>query len=153
MDKLGYLTHTPTGKTSLDAALSTTAKALSRVPSTESWYSLFSDKNIEDAIKGLTAILAASAPKALYSKPSTSDLGHVIDNLCRRVPPCGSRLHPTDAKPEPFSLDFRHVLYGGWIVWLGLKDLDPSSKLDFLFINRLCDKGILQQVAVERTRP
>ena len=147
LERLGYLTHKPTGKTSLDAALATTAKDLSKVPSADPWYSMFTDKNIDDAIAGLSGILSTVAPKALYSMPNTSDLGHVVDNLCRRVPPCGSRLHPTDPRPEPFSLDFRHVLHGGWVVWLGLKHFDPAPALDFLFINRLCDKGILQQIA------
>lgn len=152
LSRLKWLNYGPSGNTELDNAIASTAKFLLTVPSADPWYELFTDKNVDDAIGGLTTILS-SIPDTLYVRPTISDLSHITDNLCRRVPPCGSRLHPTEAKPEPFALDFRHILYGGWIAWIGREDLKPSQPLDFFQINRLCDRGILQQIAVERSRP
>jgi hypothetical protein len=149
--RLGYLNHSATGDAELDAAVASTASYFQRVPSSNPWYELFTDKNVDDAIAGIHAILSP-IPKALYTNPAAADLVHVVSNLRRGVPPCGSRLHPTEPKPEPFPLDFRHILYGGWIAWLGQKQFNPATHFKFLYINRLCERGILQQIAVERTR-
>jgi hypothetical protein len=48
------------------------------------------------------------------------------------------------------SVDFRHVLYAGWIC-----SVAPPAGVSFAQINRLCEHGIMQQraISIERKIP
>lgn len=151
--RLGWLSHPSAGDKRIDDGLAALATFADTCPSADPWYELFTDKQIDDALDGMKRLLA-KYPKALYATPNVAELRGLIESLVRRVPPVGAKLKPDDTV-DPLPLDFRHTLYAGWVGWLGQSHLAFKKAPRFIDLNRLCDRSILQQMAVDlrRLRP
>jgi hypothetical protein len=105
------------------------------------WFDVFTDAQIKSTTDALSGLLA-TLPPAPYVAPSETDLIHLVDCLRSAVPPTGFEV----AKHGTFScrsVDFRHILYAGWIASTAVNDLK------FKEINRLCEHGIMQQRAID----
>ena len=148
--RLNWLKFAASGNPALDKALGLAEMFATTIPAAEAWYDIFPTANIDQAVAGLQGILARfqGAP---YSPPTIATLADIVDKLLRRVPPCGAAL-PASGVPDLSVEDFRYVLYGGWVLWLGRTELPAEKALGFFEVNQLCDRGILQQIAVERAR-
>ena len=105
------------------------------------WFDVFTPKQIKDTTDALGQLLD-SLPPALYPKPTELDLSGLIDQLSHFIPPVGAKFN-SDYKLELSLVDFRHVLYAGWVV-----AADPPPQVSFAQINRLCEHGIMQQHAI-----
>lgn len=108
---------------------------------TDSWFDVFTRKELEDTLNALSGVLSA-LPPAVYSNPSEQDLSFLVSQLEEVVPPTGFSIK-ADRKLNNRSMDFRHILYAGWITSVSLPD-----GLSFAQINQLCEQGIMQQLAV-----
>lgn len=73
----------------------------------------------------------------------------VKQSLHERIPPVGASFDATTGKVALTEIDFRHLLTAGWVYWLGVDSLPVDQRLTFGNVNQLCDRGILQQYAVE----
>jgi hypothetical protein len=106
------------------------------------WFDVFTDDQLVQAIAALQKILGAHPP-ALY--PDSDEM--TIDSLCgqlkKHVPPVGFAL---DAHREPVcaKIDFRHIIYAGWIV-----SESTGASIPFDTINKLCEHAIMQQRAIQ----
>jgi dCTP deaminase len=151
--RLGWLTLPPSGNAELDQSVNELRAFVETCPSTDPWYELFTDANIDNALDGLRRLLGGF-PEAQYQAPDIALIKSLTDSLVNCVPPTGAKLRPDDTI-DPGVLDFRHTLFAGWLAWIG-KDLLPHRKPPrFLDLNKICDRSILQQMAVDlaRTRP
>jgi hypothetical protein len=113
------------------------------------WEDVFTPKQVEDAVDALIAFLTA-AGSPCFSLPDQSTLASLIEMLRDEIPPCGSDL---SGSPEPKNraVDFRHILFAGWIVSeQPVTDAGAGTDtLDFLTLNKLCEMGMLQQRAID----
>lgn len=104
------------------------------------WFNVFPDNQIRKTVEALSALLSPLVP-ALYPKPTEDDLGLLLDQVTMLIPPVGfqvGRLHTMCWH----KIDFRHVLYAGWIASATRPDIP------FMVLNRLCEHGIMQQRAI-----
>ncbi len=106
----------------------------------EQWYELFTDKQIQDTLDNLRAWLS-SHPPAKYDAPTPNTLGNLLDLLAKQIPPIGFEVD-AQGEPECVDVDFRHILYAGWIA------SHASSNEEFVRVNRLCEHAIMQQRAI-----
>jgi hypothetical protein len=106
------------------------------------WFDVFTPKQIKDTTDALALLLTPLKP-AMYPKPTEPDLSALMSQLSRFVPPVGVSFD-THRKLALKPIDFRHVLYAGWIV-----AAEPPPKISFEQINRLCEHGIMQQHAID----
>jgi len=114
-------------------------------PTPGPWEDVFTAKQVEDAVDGLTGILAAAgSPK--FAVPDEVTLLSLIRMVQNEIPPCGSDL---SGSPEPknAAVDFRHILLAGWIV--SEQSSIATENLDFLTLNKLCEMGMQQQRAID----
>jgi hypothetical protein len=113
------------------------------------WEDVFTAKQVEDAVDALTAFLPA-AGSPCFSLPEQGALSSLIDMLRDEIPPCGSDLSGS-REPKNKSIDFRHILFAGWIVAEQPPAPNGSEKeqLDFLKLNKLSEMGLLQQRAID----
>jgi hypothetical protein len=104
------------------------------------WFDVFSKDRIDAFTRELANLFRRLQP-ALYEAPGEDDLGLLLDQLANNVPPVGAEVRGAGTiglRP----MDFRHVLYAGWIVAAN----EPS--ISFLNLNRLCEHAIMQQGAI-----
>jgi len=82
--------------------------------------------------------------------PDSQTLLQLVDMLFDRIPPCGSDLSGGEV-PNNRTVDFRHILFAGWIAWANIDSLvhEDHPQMDFLQINKLCEMGILHQRAID----
>lgn len=114
---------------------------LAKLPS---WAAVFDKGQVETATHKLSRILQALAGSC-YIYPDIPQLSQLLEMLRDSVPPVGYSFDNTGAFAIP-SIDFRNVLFGGWLAW---NDRDALGiKIDFFELNRLCDHAILQQQGV-----
>lgn len=108
----------------------------------------FFDRNkINSAVEALVKILDPLGP-ALYRPASSATFSRLVDLLYSSIPPVGAEI---DARGETKlqAVDFRSVLYAGWVTWSGWSRERPTDRPSFLVVNKLCDRAILQQQAIE----
>lgn len=119
----------------------------SNVPGT--WEDVFTAKQVEDAVDALIVFLSAAGSPS-FSLPDQSMLASLIEMLRDEIPPCGSDLSGSP-KPKNRAVDFRHILFAGWIISeQPFADADSGrDSLDFLTLNKLCEMGMLQQRAID----
>jgi len=113
------------------------------------WEDLFSQAQVATAVDALVAILRAASSEP-FGMPDEATLLQLVRMLGERVPPCGSDLSGAE-KPSNRAIDFRHILFGGWIASISA-DSRPEAKgpeLEFSEINKLCEMGILHQRAID----
>jgi hypothetical protein len=113
------------------------------------WEDVFTAKQVEDAVDALIAFLTAAGSSS-FSLPDQSTLVSLIEMLRDEIPPCGSDLSGSP-KPKNRAVDFRHILFAGWIVSEQPAGVASAGKetLDFLTLNKLCEMGMLQQRAID----
>ncbi|MGC2966207.1 hypothetical protein [Paraburkholderia aspalathi] len=105
------------------------------------WFDIFTDAEISAALDGIGAVLEAHPP-ALFRLPDVPLLEHLSQQLAKGIPPIGFSLGE-DFKPRTSAVDFRHILYAGWIA------SHRENPIGFLDLNRLCEHAIMQQRSIE----
>lgn len=106
----------------------------------DAWFDVFPTSRIEATIHALRELFL-TLPPALYATASTDELGLLLDQLHKHVPPVGySALDSQEVRLQ--AVDFRHILYAGWIAAAN----DPT--ISFSNLNRLCEHAIMQQRAI-----
>jgi hypothetical protein len=113
------------------------------------WASLFDDTQLQSAISGLQNVLAQYGSFG-YDQPTPATLEALIEKLTRRLPPTGASIDDR-GKPKFQKVSMGHVLFAGWVYWLG-RDHLSAEPLTFLNTNKLCDQALLQERAIEISR-
>lgn len=130
-------------------ALWTQLKANQQVSSRKTPSSPFTDQQM---LQGINGIRNAIGTVVLFDSVSQKPLENLLDNLSQFVPPVGSHVRKNgDVDLE--SVDFRLIIYAGWLFWALKGQQKPKSKpieISFFNVNRLCERGILQQIAVDK---
>ena len=117
------------------------------LPLIPAWASIFTVEQIAQAITALQRILEPLG-NALYKPIDLVKLKDLERYIASAVPPTSVSLKETgDVELHP--LDFRDVLFAGWLCWYRNENYRPT----FLQINLLCDHAILQQHAVDLWLP
>lgn len=104
------------------------------------WFNVFPDEQLRAAVESISSLLRRNPPSE-YPIPAYSTLESLIGQILERVPPIGFSI-TDDGKPVCTSIDFRHIIYAGWIV------SRQEDALPFGVLNRLCEHAILQQEAI-----
>ncbi|MEC4720586.1 hypothetical protein RY831_15590 [Noviherbaspirillum sp. CPCC 100848] len=107
----------------------------------EPWYDLFSDAQILKTVNELQVLLKAHPP-ACYETPDAKTLAKLYCQVSTRVAPSGFEMSD-EGKPICEIIDFRHILFAGWIASRSIKEISFDD------INRLCEHAILQQRAIK----
>ncbi len=108
---------------------------------TDPWFDIFTETEISAALEGIGAVLDAHPP-ASFRLPDVPLLEHLFQQLSKGIPPIGFSLGE-DLKPTTSAVDFRHILYAGWIA------SHRENPIGFLDLNRLCEHAIMQQRSIE----
>ncbi len=105
---------------------------------------LLKPANVRQATVALADILRKKG--VLFETPNADLLERLTESLLRGCPPVATTV--TESL-EIFNerVDFRTILYAGWLAWSNKQS--AVSDLSFLDINMLCDRGLLQQNAVD----
>ena len=117
--------------------------ATASLPHLPSWASIFTLEQVASAITALQRILKPLG-NALYKRTDLREVERLVRFIESAVPPTNVTLDST-GHIELRPLDFRSVLFGGWLYWYS----KGNRALTFLQINLLCDQAILQQHAVD----
>lgn len=131
-----------------DEALNTSVQAFwtslhtKRKP--DPWLDVFQKNQIKRAAEAIATLIGPLVPAA-YTTPSESDLALLMDQLRRLIPPVGFTVGH-DLSFQTRTVDFRHVLYAGWITSAN------SPNIPFVTLNKLCEYGIMQQMAIDIDR-
>jgi len=100
---------------------------------------------IRKATERLTRVLGGMG-NALFEIPNAEHLESMVARLLRARPPVESLVSRTLSVSNS-NVDFRSILLAGWLAWYS--DERDSARLSFLNMNLLCDRGVLQQAAVD----
>lgn len=107
----------------------------------DKWCTVFSETQIRGAIEAISQYMA-NLPPAGYVQPNEGDLSSLLSQIRTLVPPAGFKIG-RNLTFQLRSVDFRHVLYAGWVV------STDAAKIPFEKINRLCEHAIMQQLAID----
>jgi hypothetical protein len=107
----------------------------------DDWFSIFKEGPLKTAVNEIETLLSKNIPSG-YTRPAYETLKKLCNQLRKLVPPVGFSMDE-EMKPKCCAVDFRHILYAGWIA--------ENSGLDISFydINRLCEHGIMQQRGID----
>jgi hypothetical protein len=105
------------------------------------WFDMFTDGELNEALSAIRNLLAQHSP-SLYEGPSANTLDALVNELVNQVPPTNFVLSE-DGVPMLSKVDFRHILYAGWVA------AQDSSVTTFSDMNRLCEHSIMQQRAIK----
>ncbi len=105
------------------------------------WFVIFTDEQIKAALSDIGTLLN-SFPPTHYPTPTDKVIRELFDQLINKVPPVGFRMDKNKT-PECYAVDFRHILYVGWIA------SQHTEKMPFLILNRLCEHAIMQQRGID----
>jgi len=105
------------------------------------WFNVFTEESIKNTLAALQAYLSGFE-KTLYPTHDKETIQQLSRQLFKLIPPVGS-CYNNDGEPDCKEVDFRHILYAGWIA----SEFDPEN-LNFSMVNRLCEHGIMQQNAI-----
>ena len=86
-----------------------------------------------------------------YQPIPSTQLVTLVKRLSRGLPPVLASVDK-DGKPLLSELQISQPLYAGWVYWMGrekLKSEDGFVPLDFLTINKLSERALLQQCAID----
>jgi hypothetical protein len=108
--------------------------------SAEAWCNVVDTQSLQEALEAIAKLLGEHPPAA-YPAGAEQVLPSLLADLGNLVPPAGFSV-AGDVKLLRPAVDFRHILYAGWIS-------DQSSAVDFKTINRLCEHAIMQQRALK----
>ena len=106
----------------------------------DSWYDIFSDQELLQTLTEIRNFLGSYAP-ACYNCPDSIQFEKLLKQLSNQIPPLDFSIGD---KGEPIctDVDFRHILYAGWIA------SRSDNSLSFPNINRLCEHAIMQLGAI-----
>jgi hypothetical protein len=108
-------------------------------------YRLLRKSQITVALESLQSFMRP-IPEVLFVPPENQQVAQMRSSLLNGCPPVASgisqSLDVTNA-----SVDFRSILYAGWLTWMS--EERQKANLSFLKLNMLCQRGILQQSAVD----
>jgi hypothetical protein len=137
-DKIGGLARS--AKT-LDENFEAKAARYERTP-----YAFLNKANVEQAALLLADFMGAFEGPLRCPTPDERLLDQLVDVLLQKVPPASPPplLDGADLSPV-LPIDFRHILYAGWIGWSRMTD--PQAE-EFPRLNRYCAHAILQQEGV-----
>jgi hypothetical protein len=116
--------------------------ALNAKKQPNTWFDVFTSAQLNQTCDALSNLMNG-LPPALYPIPSEADLALLGSQLARAIPPVGFELDENKAV-SCRKIDFRHVLYAGWIA-----STTPPEDVSFAQINRLCEHGMMQQRAID----
>jgi hypothetical protein len=114
------------------------------------WEDIFTQDQVAQAVDALKDLLT-QVGTSCFSMPDESILLPLVRMLREQIPPCGSDLSGSE-NPANRNVDFRHILFAGWIVAdeLAGQNNDAGKGGQFLVLNKLCEMGLLQQRAIDR---
>lgn len=149
--KLGWDTVPPDASPELKAALERLHQLSSRfVPGTANADKVFPEGVIEEAVDRICKFFdeyKTKEPLRYRMQGKAAELEMLVKALRQARPPLGQHLGTEDWKF--LELDYRHILYAGWIaVAVGFnEDIEIPEDKKFFYINRLCEQAILQRRA------
>lgn len=133
------------GNKAVEAALKTFWDAIddqhAKLPA---WAAVFQKNQVAAATQELSRILKALDGSS-YIYPDAALLGLLLEMLHDSVPPVGRSFDDHGAFAVS-PIDFRDVLFAGWLAWNSQAQLSPE--VGFFELNRLCDHAIMQQQAI-----
>ena len=107
----------------------------------DDWFNIFKKEPLKIAVTKIGTLLRKNAPSG-YTKPTYETLNDLYNQLSRLVPSVGFAMDK-EMKPKCNKVDFRHILYAGWIAE------NSNLNISFYDINRLCEHGIMQQRGID----
>ena len=110
------------------------------------WTSFFDDNQLEEAILGIRNVLSTHGGFE-YERPDAEVVEGLVGQLTRRIPPIIAQIDE-NGLPKLKRTAMPHVLYAGWIYWLGRAHLKVTEPLSFFNVNRLCDHALLQECGI-----
>jgi hypothetical protein len=118
-------------------------------PAPGSWEDVFTQEQVAKAVDALKAVLT-KAGTSCFSMPNDSTLLPLVRMLHEQIPPCGADLSGSPT-PANKNVDFRHILFAGWLVAdeLAAQEDAAGKHGHFLELNKLCEMGLLQQRAID----
>lgn len=138
---LGYDTLPPAASPIL-ADVEAFWKYVDQFKNSDPWCDVLPAAQLQDAITGVRTLLDAHPPSS-YSAVPEGCLESLLAKLIDLVPPVGSELGDDD-KPLNTHVDFRHIIYAGWIA------TQNERAIPFKRINQLCEHAIMQQHAISK---
>jgi hypothetical protein len=141
---LGY-DQLPSEKSTLRAPMEVFWQYVNSFRKEDVWYDFLSRNQLGELL-GIIRNLFKKYPQVEYQKPLEScieDLWIKVNNL---IPPVGHKLK-ADSSLINVNVDFRHIIYVGWIAEAALND--GNKKFSFQQINQLCEHAIMQQKAID----
>ncbi len=108
---------------------------------TDAWYDVFPEACIKATLDAFQTYFS-SFEHTLYPMHDKATIEKLCKQIFNLIPPVGSG-YTTKGLPDCKDVDFRHILYAGWIA----SEFNPEQ-LDFSLVNRLCEHGIMQQRAI-----
>ena len=114
---------------------------LERRKQADPWFDVFPESQVKETISRFEQLFSALEP-ARYVHPTEEVLGHLMDQLSHVVPAVGFKID-ADRKMSWSHVDFRHVLYAGWVT------VATHPSIPFTSLNRLCEHAIMQQRAIK----
>jgi hypothetical protein len=104
------------------------------------WFDVIDDTILRTALTGIRDLLAVHPPSG-YTVAPFDQLESLLSKVIQGVPPIGFSLNG-HGDPDCTSVDFRHILFAGWIA------SRHDQALPFDLINKLCEHAIMQQRAI-----
>jgi hypothetical protein len=104
------------------------------------WFDIFTDHELASTFAEIDLILQ-NHPPAQYPTPDPVQFEKLLWQISSAIPPVDVEM-ADNGVPIFSELDFRHILYAGWVISKGV------TGMSFLDINRLCEHGIMQLGAI-----
>ena len=101
-----------------------------------------------DATKRIHAI-CSQVDNVVFQHPDSIEVSHLVHLLGNNLPPSAPefRYEPNKVPHELKVIDFRHILYAGWLSWSQPGQERSHERLQW--ISKLCLKAILHQQGIE----
>ncbi|MDM4772871.1 hypothetical protein [Solimonas sp. SE-A11] len=102
------------------------------------------DKKTAMAVTRSVYSACSAVDGVVFPIPEAKLMTHLVKQLSRHLPPSAPEIrYSEDAVGYDIKeVDFRHILFAGWLHWSTLKERDEE---DMRKINQLCSKAILHQ--------
>ena len=108
-------------------------------------YKLLRESQITAALERLIFFMRA-IPEAHFLPPEPAQVAQMCTRLLNGCPPTASDVSQS-LQVTNVSVDFRSILFAGWLTWMS--DERKKGDLSFIKLNMLCQRGILQQRAID----
>ena len=106
----------------------------------DAWCDVIDRASLAGALNEISSFLNAYPP-AVYPFQVGAVLPSLLQDLKQHIPPAGCSIGE-DNTPQLPKVDFRHILYAGWIH-------GHCESIDTKILNRLCEHAIMQQRALK----